>query len=105
MRIVTTWFVVAVAAVAAVGRADAPRPLFDGASLAGWETVEADARWWKAADGMLVGGSLEEHVPHNTFLSTKERFGNFELSFTIRVRGAGGFINSGIQIRSERVPN
>ena len=37
MRIVTTWFVVAVAAVAAVGSADAPRPLFDGASLAGWE--------------------------------------------------------------------
>ncbi len=105
MRIVTTWFVVAVAAVAAVGRADAPRPLFDGASLAGWETVEADARWWKAADGMLVGGSLEEHVPHNTFLSTKERFGNFELSFMIRIRGGGGFINSGIQIRSERVPN
>ena len=57
MRIVTTWFVVAVAAVAAVVKADAPRPLFDGASLAGWETVEADARWWKAANGMLVGGS------------------------------------------------
>jgi putative heme-binding domain-containing protein len=105
MRIVTTWFVVAVAAVAAVVKADAPRPLFDGESLAGWETVEADARWWKAADGMLVGGSLEEHVPHNTFLSTKERFGNFELSFMIRIRGGGGFINSGIQIRSERVPN
>ena len=88
-----------------VARADAPRPLFDGVSLAGWETIEADARWWKAADGMIVGGSLEEHVPQNTFLSTKERFANFELAFKIRVRGAGGFINSGIQIRSERAPN
>ena len=96
---------VVVAAVATVGRTGPPRPLFDGESLAGWETVEADARWWKAAEGMIVGGSLAEHVPHNTFLSTKERFGNFELSFTIRVRGAEGFINSGIQIRSERVPN
>ena len=105
MHIVNTCFVVAAAAVAAVVRADAPRPLFDGTSLAGWETVEGDARWWKAADGMLVGGSLVEHVPHNTFLSTKERFGNFDLAFRIRVRGAGGFINSGIQIRSERVPN
>jgi len=103
--LLNTWFVVAVAMVAAVVRADAPRLLFDGASLAGWETVEGDARWWKAADGMLVGGSLTEHVPHNTFLSTTDRFGDFELTFRIRVRGAAGFINSGIQIRSERVPD
>ena len=105
MRTATTLLTVVVAAVATAGRGGPHQPLFDGTSLAGWETVEADARWWKAADGMLIGGSLAEHVPHNTFLSTKERFGNFELSFTIRVRGAEGFINSGIQIRSERVPN
>lgn len=105
MRAMKTLLVAAAAAVAAVGRAETPRPLFDGASLTGWETVQADGRWWRAADGMIVGGSLAEHVPHNTFLSTKERFGNFELMFTIRIRGAGGFINSGIQIRSERVPN
>jgi putative heme-binding domain-containing protein len=105
VRIARTLLTVVVAAVATAGRGGPHQPLFDGTSLAGWETVEADARWWKAADGMLVGGSLAEHVPHNTFLSTKERFGNFELSFTIRVRGAEGFINSGIQIRSERVPN
>ena len=104
MRTMKTLLVAAAAIVAAVCRADPPRPLFDGTSLAGWETVDGDARWWRAADGMLVGGSLTEHVPHNTFLSTKERFGNFELSFKIRIRGAGGFINSGIQIRSERVP-
>ena len=81
------------------------RALFDGASLAGWDIRAGEEKWWKAADGMIVGGSLEENVPHNTFLSTKESFDNFELSFRIRVRGAGGFINSGIQIRSERVPN
>ncbi|MFM8378568.1 MAG: family 16 glycoside hydrolase [Planctomycetia bacterium] len=43
-------------------------------------------------------------MPHNTFPSTKDAFGNFELRFKIRVRGAGGFVNSGIQIRSVRVP-
>ena len=91
--------------VTVAARADEPRPLFDNASLAGWETIEADARWWKAADGMIVGGSLTELVPQNTFLSTKERFGNFDLTFKIRVRGTEGFINSGIQIRSTRVPN
>ena len=61
MRTMKTLLVAAAAIVAAVCRADPPRPLFDGTSLAGWETVDGDARWWKAADGMLVGGSLVEH--------------------------------------------
>lgn len=91
--------------VAAVVRADEPRLLFDGTSLTGWDVREGEAKWWKAADGMIVGGSLEENVPHNTFLATKESFGNFELVLKIRIRGAGGFVNSGIQIRSARVPN
>ncbi len=54
---------------------------------------------------MIVGGSLEETVPHNTFLATKESFANFELTLRIRIRGAGGFVNSGIQVRSTRVPD
>ena len=86
-------------------RAEQPRPLFDGASLAGWEVRDAEGKWWKAADGVIVGGSLTENVPHNTFLATKESFADFELALKIRIRGAGGFINSGIQIRSVRVPD
>jgi putative heme-binding domain-containing protein len=86
-------------------RAGESRPLFDGTSLAGWEVREGEQKWWKAAEGMIVGGSLEENVPHNTFLATKESFGNFELALKIRIRGAGGFVNSGIQIRSTRVPD
>lgn len=82
-----------------------PRSLFDGSSLAGWDVRAGEEKWWKTADGMLVGGSLEENVPHNTFLATNDSFDNFELSFKIRIRGAGGFVNSGIQIRSTRVPN
>ena len=84
----TVWLVLLCGAVAGVICADEPRPLFDGASLAGWETIERDARWWKAADGTIVGGSLTDLVPQNTFLSTKERFENFELTFKIRVRGS-----------------
>jgi putative heme-binding domain-containing protein len=80
------------------------RSLFDGRTLTGWGTIEKDARWWKVEDGVIAGGSLTENVPHNTFLSTTERFENFELVLEIRIRGAGGFINSGIQIRSVRVP-
>ncbi len=93
-----------VALWAAAAQATEPRPLFDGKTLAGWETIESDARWWKVADGVIAGGSLTEKVPHNTFLSTTDRFENFELTLMIRIRGAGGFINSGIQIRSIRVP-
>jgi len=82
-----------------------PRPLFDGTSLTGWDVRAGEEQWWKAADGMIVGGSLTDNVPHNTFLATKESFTNFELVFKIRIRGAGGFVNSGIQIRSVRVPD
>ncbi len=81
------------------------RSLFDGTSLAGWDVRAGEEQWWKAADGMIVGGSLTDNVPHNTFLATKESFANFELTFKIRIRGAGGFVNSGIQIRSVRVPD
>jgi putative heme-binding domain-containing protein len=90
---------------ALVGQAADRRPLFDGTSLAGWDVRPGEEKWWKAADGTLVGGSLEENVPHNTFLATKESFADFELTLNIRIRGAGGFVNSGVQIRSVRVPN
>ncbi len=82
-----------------------PQPLFDGASLTGWDVRVGEEKWWKAADAMIVGGSLTADVPHNTFLATKDSFDNFELTFKIRIRGAGGFVNSGIQIRSVRVPD
>ncbi|MBA3483911.1 MAG: DUF1080 domain-containing protein [Pirellulales bacterium] len=80
-------------------------PLFDGKSLDGWETPKADRHWWKESEGAIAGGSLEQDVPDNTFLSTKQSFENFELTLKLRIRGNGGFINSGVQIRSIRVPN
>ena len=98
-------FLVLAMAASGWAAADQPRPLFDGTSLSGWDIRTGEEKWWKVADGMIVGGSLDEQVPHNTFLATMESFENFELVFKIRVRGAGGFINSGIQIRSVRVPN
>ena len=93
------------AVAAGVAHAAEPRPLFDGASLAGWDVRAGEEKWWKAAEAMIVGGSLTENVPHNTFLATKDSFDNFELTFKIRIRGGGGFVNSGIQIRSTRVPD
>ncbi|NQU49774.1 MAG: DUF1080 domain-containing protein [Planctomycetes bacterium] len=77
--------------------------LFDGKTLNGWEVRSGEEDWWRVEDGKIVGGSLHEQVPHNTFLSSTRSFQNFELEFEIRIKGAGGFVNSGFQIRSIRV--
>jgi putative membrane-bound dehydrogenase-like protein len=80
----------------------APAPLFDGKSLDQWESV---SQLWRVEDGLITGGSLTENIKHNDFLATKRSYHNFDLKLKIRIRGGGGFINSGIQIRSVRVPN
>ena len=76
-------------------------PLFDGKTLDGWE---GNAKLWRVADGMIAGGSLTEQVEHNDFIATKKIYGNFILRAKLRLRGTG-FVNSGIQMRSTRVPN
>ncbi len=77
-------------------------PLFDGKTLDGWDY---DAKHWRVAEGMITGGSLEERVPRNEFVATKKSFHNFELRLKIKISGTEGFVNSGVQIRSVRVPN
>ncbi len=79
----------------------APMPIFDGKSLDGWE---GDARLWRVEDGMITGGSLTEKVTHNDFLATVKSYANFDLRLKIKLNGTEGFINSGIQMRSLRVP-
>ncbi len=88
----------------AIARGDQPepgfRPLFDGKSLAGWE---GDETVFRAQDGAIVAGSLNQKVAHNDFLCTKERFGDFELRLKARLVGLGQ--NAGVQFRSERIEN
>ncbi len=55
-------------------------------------------------DGLITGGSLTEKVAHNDFLATTPSYHNFDLRLKIKVTGTEGFINSGVQIRSVRVP-
>jgi putative membrane-bound dehydrogenase-like protein len=80
----------------------APVSLFDGKSLTGWETRNGEEKWWKIEEGMITGGSLLEEVPFNTFITSDKSYGNFELSYRIRLVKGEGFINSGMQIRSQR---
>ncbi|MEW6303035.1 MAG: PVC-type heme-binding CxxCH protein [Verrucomicrobiota bacterium] len=75
--------------------------LFDGTTLAGWE---GNAQVWRVQDGALTGGSLTETVKRNDFLATTRDYTNFIVRFQIKLTGTEGFINSGFQIRSQRVP-
>ena len=73
--------------------------LFDGKTLDGWE---GDMNTWKVVDGAIVGGSLSETVPHNNFLCTTSSYDNFVLKLKFKLEGNGGFINAGVQFRSQR---
>jgi hypothetical protein len=79
-----------------------PTPLFDGKSFDGWEGDTQ--KTWRIQDGAFVGGSLTEKVPRNEFLATKRSFQNFELRLKFKLVGSEGFVNSGVQIRSVRIP-
>src|SRR5437868_10979870 len=78
-----------------------PVSLFDG-NLDQWE---GDARLWRAQDGAITGGSLTETIKENEFLCTKREYTNFVLRMKFKLTGTSGFINSGIQIRTHRIPN
>lgn len=81
------------------------RSLFDGESLDGWEVRSEEAEMWKIVDGAITAGSLYDKVPHNSFVSSRDSFHNFDLRLKVRLLGTEGFVNSGIQIRSVRLPN
>ena len=61
------------------------RSLFDGKTLTGWDVRKGEEQWWTTRDGMIIGGSMKKKVPHNTFLSTKKSYENFELEFDIKL--------------------
>ncbi len=80
-----------------------PVSLFDGKTLDGWDF---DPKIWRVEDGMITGGSVTEKCKENVFICTKKNFQNFDLKLKIKCSGdpKTGLINSGVQIRSLRVP-
>lgn len=81
----------------------APQSLFDGRSFAGWDGDTN--KIWSIQGGVIQGGSLTVEVPRNEFLATTRSFTNFVLRAKFKIEGTQGFVNSGIQVRSQRVPN
>jgi hypothetical protein len=76
-------------------------PLFDGRTLAGWE---GNPNVWRVDDGTITGGTPGVAQPVNEFLASTGDFSNFVLRFEIKLTGSEGFVNSGMQIRSQRKP-
>jgi mono/diheme cytochrome c family protein/glucose/arabinose dehydrogenase len=79
--------------------AAATEPLFDGKTLGGWE---GDPKVFRVEQGVIVGGSFAGN-PQNEFLTTKRRFKNFRLTLEYKLVGTEGFVNGGVQFRSERI--
>jgi serine/threonine protein kinase len=77
--------------------ADGVLPLFNGKDLEGWEGLQ---EYWSVKGGALVGSTFPQGVKFNTFLCSKKKFRDFELSFKVRLTGKGWSGNSGVQIRS-----
>lgn len=69
--------------------------LFNGEDLEGWTQRNGTATY-RVADNCIVG-KTNEGSP-NSFLCTDQVYGDFELSFDVKVDSA---LNSGVQIRSQ----
>jgi hypothetical protein len=75
--------------------------LFNGNSFSGWEGDTLHT--WRIENGSITAGSLAQTVPHNDFLVTRQRYSNFILTLKFKLSGTEGFINAGVQFRSQRL--
>ncbi len=75
------------------------KPVFDGMTLKGWS---GDPRLWSVKAGELIGSSEGNKLTGNTFLVYRaSKFSDFILRARVKLRNH----NSGIQFRSEELPN
>ena len=74
------------------------KPLFNGKNLDGWD---GDPRLWKVEAGVITGSTEGVSLDDNSFLIHKKPFKDFVLRLEMKLRNH----NSGIQFRSEALPN
>lgn len=79
--------------------------LSDGKTFSGW--AGDTNKTWRIEAGAFVGGSLKDKIPRNEFLRTTRSYTNFVLRLKVKLAGtpAGGFINGGVQVRSQPAKN
>ncbi len=76
---------------------DDKEAFFNGKDLTGWEGLKD---YWSIQDGAIVGAT-PNGLKFNTFLCSKKKYKDFELTFQVKLSGKGWTGNSGVQIRSE----
>jgi hypothetical protein len=74
--------------------------LFDGHSFAGWK---GNRSVFRIEDAAVVGGNLNQALPHNEFLRSEQEFENFELRLQFKLVGQQA--NAGVQIRTAEIPD
>ena len=79
--------------------------IFDGRTFTGW--IGDTNKTWRIEDGAFTGGTLTEKIPRNEFLRSTRSYTNFVLRFKFKLVGtpAGGFVNGGVQVRSQPAKN
>lgn len=70
--------------------------LFDGKTLDGWTQKNGTATY-RVEEGTIIGRTAEGSP--NSFLCSNEEYGDFELSFEVKL--LNNELNSGVQIRSQ----
>jgi hypothetical protein len=73
------------------------KPLFDGKTLDGWEVV-GDGKWTVMSGGILLGDRAPKGSLHQSWLYTKQEFGEYDLQLEFWTRLGG---NSGVSIRDK----
>ena len=85
--LVVATFVVALSAIRADDTADFLKP----------ENWEGLPKLW-TVEGSTITGKADPGLTFNTFLCSKEKYKNYEMSFKVKLTGATA--NSGVQVRS-----
>jgi Domain of Unknown Function (DUF1080) len=85
-------------AVSREEKKDGFRQLYNRRNLKQWR---GDPRLWRVNNGVIVGSTDDVQIVQNTFLIHKKEFANFHLKLQVRLRNG----NSGIQFRSEELPD
>ena len=98
MRYAAVWGLLALLTLGFVGAQEKQTP-FLPADFEGWEGLIKE--YWSFKDGALVGHTGEKGIKFNTFLCSKKKYKDFELSFQVKLEKGQG--NSGVQIRSKLV--
>lgn len=77
-------------------RAEDKADPFLSSDLSDWEGLVKEH--WKYEDGQLIG-STPAGLKFNTFLCSKKKYKDFEMTFKVRLKGDRA--NSGVQVRSK----